>query len=114
MGIEVPPYGREALPGMRADTVVRVSLQRHSRGAEEQLGCRTMKIYHPLLDVTKDVNPGLAGVLIEGSGWEPVDEAEYQRKVEKENVEETPVSMSRAEALKKPRKPKSTAKKETD
>lgn len=73
-----------------------------------------MKIYHPVLDVTEDVNPGLAGVLIEGSGWEPVDEADYQRKVEEENVEMEPKSMSRAEALKKPRKPRTTAKKETD
>lgn len=72
-----------------------------------------MKIYHPVLDVTEDVNPGLAGVLIEGSGWEPVDEADYQRKVEKEKVADEPKSMSRAEALKKSRKPR-TAKKETD
>jgi hypothetical protein len=114
MGIEVPPYGRETFPGIRVGIGVRVSLQRHSWGAGERLGWPTMKIHHPVLDVTEDVNSGLAGVLIEGSGWEPVDEADYQKKAEAENVEEEePKTKSRSEALKKPRKPR-TAKKETD
>ena len=77
-----------------------------------------MKIYHPVLDVTEDVNKGLAGVLIEGSGWQPVDETEYERKVEAEKTSETPPGMSRAEALKKPKAPAkkttTTKKKEID
>jgi hypothetical protein len=78
-----------------------------------------MKIYHQELDREIEVNDGLAGVLIEDGGWEPVDEAEYQKKVEAEVEKESgPPGISRAEALKKPKKAPAkkppTKKKETD
>lgn len=73
-----------------------------------------MKIHHPITGHDAEVNEAHARLLIDESGWEAVDEADYQKKVEAEKVEKEPPSMSRAEALKKPRKPRTSAKKEID
>ncbi len=72
-----------------------------------------MKIHHPITGHDAEVNEAHARLLIDQSGWEAVDD-DYQKKVEKEKVEEAPASMSRAEALKKSRKPRTSAKKEND